>query len=344
MVWFIATILLATGNLNYSVLFGIVIIAALSEAMFGFADDAVLRSIVTEDKAFAAAQSVNQARRAIINLLGGPVGGLLYATLHWLPFGVTAGALLLLGTAAMLIKTNLSVVEETEGNTAPAETVSAEKQKVLLSQGIISVWKDLTGGFQLVFFDAVKRPIAIVSALMGFSSTLVMTLIIYKLIELHYTAFQISLVEVAAAIGMLVGASLSGILMNKISTGFLVIATLIVICLDFFAFALLPSYGFLFVWFAIYGLCMPIVSAPMLGYFYARTPSAMQGRSAAIMTVFGMGIGSFAPVVSGALVTAGHQIPGLFTGAILMAICVAVFCASAKVRGIGLPETWASQG
>lgn len=361
-VWLTATLLLATGNLTYPVLFVLVVIAALTEAMFGFADDAALRSIVTDDRAFASAQTVIQARRAIINLLGGPVGGLLYAALNWLPFGVTAGALALLGTTAMLIKTNLSAdagaeapscesaedVDElaekavAEGLAAAAGAVTPEEKKRSVSRGIISVWSDLTGGFRLVFFDAVKRPIALVSALMGFSSTLMMTLVIYRLIQLQYTAFQISLIEMAAAIGMFIGAPLSGVLMQRVPTGRLVIAALAVISLDFFAFALAPGYGFLFVWFAIYGLCMPIVSAPMLGYFYARTPQSMQGRSAAIMTVAGTGIGAFAPVVSGGLVAAGRQVPGLFAGAILMSICAIILLASPKVRGIGLPEAWAS--
>ncbi|MDO5723093.1 MAG: MFS transporter [Flaviflexus sp.] len=374
LVWLAATILLAIGQLTYPVLFSLVVIATLTEAMFGFADDAALRSIVTEDRAFASAQSVIQARRAIISLLGGPVGGLLYAAFSWLPFGVTAGALALLGTTAVLIKTNLSAdvgvtapasegaVEDNQaredecesdadelrdagavGSSSDAsEEVKAEEKKGSVSQGIVSVWKDLAEGFKLVFSDAVKRPIALVSAIMGFSSTLMMTLVIYRLIQLEYTAFQISLVEVAAAIGMFIGAPASGILMRKVPTGRLVIAILAVISFDFFAFALAPSYNFLFIWFAVYGLCMPIVSAPMLGYFYARTPQNMQGRSAAIMTVAGMGLAAFAPVVSGILVSSNKQIPGLLGGAILMSISALILLSSPKVRQIGLPEAWSS--
>lgn len=379
LVWLVATVLLATGSLTYPVLFALVVIAALTESLFGFADDAALRSIVTDDKEFASAQSVIQARRAIINLLGGPVGGLLYAAFTWLPFGVTAGALALLGTTAMAIKTNLSVQSDSgksaeragqaagaEGEPAAAVATggaeeelgtedrsaevgseglsgSAARSKRSIIGGIAAVWRDLAGGFRLVFFDAVKRPIALVSALMGFSSTLMMTLIIYRLIELGYTAFQISLVEVAAAVGMLIGAPLSGLLMQKVPTGRLTIITLAVIAADFFAFAVAPTYGFLFIWFPIYGLCMPIISAPMLGYFYARTPQAMQGRSAAIMTVAGMGLGAFAPAVSGALVAAGRQVPGLVAGATLMTLCALIFLASPRVRSIGLPGQWAEQ-
>ncbi|MDR6939698.1 hypothetical protein [Arcanobacterium hippocoleae] len=77
------------------------------------------------------------------------------------------------------------------------------------------------------------------------------------------------------------------------------------------------------------------MSAPMLGYFYARTPQEMQGRSA------GMGIGAFAPLVSAWLVAANQQISGFIGGGVLMGICAVIFLVSHKVRGIGLPETWA---
>ncbi|WP_353065473.1 hypothetical protein [Arcanobacterium hippocoleae] len=83
------------------------------------------------------------------------------------------------------------------------------------------------------------------------------------------------------------------------------------------------------------------MSAPMLGYFYERTPQEMQGRSAAIMTVAGMGIGAFAPLVSAWLVAANQQISGFIGGGVLMGICAVIFLLSHKVRGIGLPETWA---
>lgn len=358
-VWLAATVLLATGTLTYPVLFALVIIAAITEAMFGFADDAALRSIVTEDQAFASAQSVIQARRAVINLLGGPVGGLLYAAFAWLPFGVTAGALALLGACALMFHTDLRLSAAQEAAEAAGETEVGQAGEVAAeevagekgaeensgasrpAQGIAGVFSNIAAGFKLVFFDAVKRPIAIASALMGFATTLIMTLVVYQLIQAHYTAFQISLVEVAAAIGMFIGAPLSGIAVQKLPTGRLVIAVLTAMALTFLGLALVPTYYFMFLWFSLYGLCMPLVSAPMLGYFYARTPPEMQGRSAAIMTVAGMGIGSFAPLASGALAAGGSYATGYYLAAGLMGLCALLFAASTKVRAIGRPETWA---
>ncbi|XCB28908.1 hypothetical protein RQN30_06330 [Arcanobacterium hippocoleae] len=80
------------------------------------------------------------------------------------------------------------------------------------------------------------------------------------------------------------------------------------------------------------------MSAPMLGYFYARTPQEMQGRSAAIMTVAGMGIGAFAPLVSAWLVAANQQISGFIGGGVLMGICAVIFFSRIKCAELACPK------
>ncbi|WP_164505495.1 MULTISPECIES: MFS transporter [unclassified Actinobaculum] len=114
--WLALALLLVSGMLRLWHVFVIVVAIRVLDGLFGMADNAALRSIVTDDVAFTRAVSINQARNAVVRIGGGPLGGFLYGIVHALPFFVASVLLALLALLARLIRVDLRPPQPSEHN------------------------------------------------------------------------------------------------------------------------------------------------------------------------------------------------------------------------------------
>ena len=79
----------ATGSLTLPHLVVVALVAGVAAGAFNPAQLSAIRSVVATDD-LPTALSQNQARQHVASLLGGPLGGVLYAVTRWLPFAVDA--------------------------------------------------------------------------------------------------------------------------------------------------------------------------------------------------------------------------------------------------------------
>ena len=79
----------ATGSLTLPHLVVVALVAGVAAGAFNPAQLSAIRSVVATDD-LPTALSQNQARQHVASLLGGPLGGALYAVTRWLPFAVDA--------------------------------------------------------------------------------------------------------------------------------------------------------------------------------------------------------------------------------------------------------------
>ena len=97
----------ATGSLTLPHLVGVALVAGVAAGAFNPAQLSAIRSVVPTDD-LPTALSQNQARQHVASLLGGPLGGALYAVTRWLPFAVDAITFAVACATVSRVRTDLS--------------------------------------------------------------------------------------------------------------------------------------------------------------------------------------------------------------------------------------------
>lgn len=96
----------AIGRLSLPHLLVVALVTGIAAGAFNPAQTSAVRSVVsTEDLPTALSQ--NQARQHVASLLGGPLGGALYAVARWLPFAVGAISFAIACVTVSRVRTDL---------------------------------------------------------------------------------------------------------------------------------------------------------------------------------------------------------------------------------------------
>ncbi len=327
--WGLVSILQAFGVLTFTVLLACVVVGSATQALFGEADDAALRSVVDADD-YPSAQSVNQGREATIALLGGPLGGFLYTVSPWAPFAVSSAALIVLASSASNIRTDLS-----PHNSAAPRAPS--------NSGFLrSIASDVAAGFTTIWSDQPKRAIALAALVLNFGFTLAIVAVQLHLIGQGKNPVLISALASVLAGTTLVGAFMGSYASHRVTTGHLAIGSLAVMIAAVTGMAVVHTYPMLICWYALLGIATPVVNASMIGYFFASIPIELQGRTGSTLGVMTMGLAAGAPIVSGMAVRAGHVTLILWAASGILVSAFAVLAGNEHVRAIGSPEQWAT--
>ena len=97
----------ALGHLTLPHLVGVALVSGVAAGAFNPAQLSAIRSVVATDD-LPTALSQNQARQHVASLLGGPLGGALYAVTRWLPFAVDAITFAVACVTVSRVRTDLS--------------------------------------------------------------------------------------------------------------------------------------------------------------------------------------------------------------------------------------------
>ena len=360
-IWAIVALLVGFNGINYWLLFILVLGASATEGLFSTADDAALRSIVPNDADFGSAQSINQGRQATIMLAGGPLGGLFYGVATWSPFAITTALLALLALAAWSIKTDLhpraqrratvAASDVTEIDvatelvaavpTAETETTEGDSDNIAKLGMVRGIFADISEGLSLIWRSPTKRIVALSAMVVNTALTLIVTSVNLNLVQAGYSAFSIAILDSVFAVGMIVGSVLSSLMVKKFPTGHLLVAASFLVGVETMLLAIWHDYSILFLWFSLFGLLLPLLNAPASSYFFATTPSHIQGRASSAMTVLAMGTASFSPAIAGWCVHNGWTAVSIGIGAAGSFGMFIFFFASTAIRNIGKPDTWA---
>jgi len=349
--WLALALLLVSGMLRLWHVFVIVVAIRVLDGLFGMADNAALRSIVTDDVAFTRAVSINQARNAVVRIGGGPLGGFLYGIVHALPFFVASVLLALLALLARLIRLDLRPPQPKEHDESqdPGQlseqfsrgddrTASAVRPE---SGGQVRrVFTDIADGFRFIWNEPAMRASLLILMLVntGLASTL--NSASYHLIRSGYSAFQLSLMEALYAVLMIIGSALAGRFIQRLRAGRVLLVTFLVMFGISAASAVNHTYVALLIWLALFGLVFPFSASVMQGYAFSTTPGALQGRVNSVLAISELLLTAFVPAITGVLVQQGYTTPSFALGALIAGLAVLALLASRSLRTLGQPSQW----
>jgi MFS family permease len=278
-----------------------------------------VRAVVSQEE-LPTAYSQVQARQHIASLLGGPLGGALYAVRAWAPFLVDAVSYAVSVLTLSRIRTDLRPQPREGVPTRPVEQVK---------EGYRFIWKQ-------PFF----RTLLVWSAMSNLLVNACFFVVSMRLIRDHYAPAQIGLVSTCAGIGGILGALAAPYVINRLRTGTLtvVVAWMCVLPLVPLIWWATPVGACVSVFFLL--LLNPAGNAGIGSYRAALTPDDLQGRVGSAMGFVSMGVMPFAPLLGGLALTwlgGSGAVALLVIGTALGALVPTL---SRSIRSVPRPAEW----
>ncbi|MGF9762167.1 MFS transporter [Microvirga sp. 0TCS3.31] len=309
----------ATGSLTLPHLVGVALVAGVAAGAFNPAQLSAIRSVVpTEDLPTALSQ--NQARQHVASLLGGPLGGALYAVTRWLPFAVDAITFAVACATVSRVRTDLS---------APRR-----RREPLRRQ--------LAEGFRFIWVRPFFRTVMLWSSLTNLVTNAIFFVVLLRMIADGVPAAQIGLVSMAAGLGGLLGAALAPSLINRMPTGRLTVLIGWMCCLPLVPLTVSSS-----VWTACAStffllLLNPVGNAGISSYRMAVTPGHLQGRIGSTSQFASMSVMPLAPLLGGYLLEHQGGATAITALVVASALLAALLTSSRSIRSVPRPSEWAT--
>lgn len=311
-----------TGGLTLPHLLVVALLTGAAAGLFAPAELAAVRTVVASDD-LPTAMSQNQARTHVASLVGAPLGGLLYGMTRWLPFAADAVSFAVSWVLLGRIRTDLA---------APADRPRSRPRQ------------DLAAGFAFVASRPFFRVLIVWSALMNLVVNALFFAAVLRLIEGGFPAFQIGLVEAAAGLCGVLGATVAPWVIDRIATGRLTVAV---------AWSFVPLVVPLALWnqpavvaaaLALGMLLNPAGNAGIAAYRVAVTPPELLGRVQATAQFVSVSAIALAPVLAGALLAGLGGGPAVAVLGVLTAGVALIPTLSASVRSVPRPAAWQQSG
>ena len=343
------TLLALTDALTFTTLLLIDIALAARTGLFDIAGESALKQIVPAD-AMGRAQAANQGRDAMLQLAGGPLGGVLLAAGAWL-IGAAMAVLHLvaMATAWMLRRSapdEASRIPET-GATRGVDAADAAASDVGLAAAAVAVGKpnalrEVAEGFRWLFSRPDLRGVLFVATIvnLGFSTT--MTTVIYALQQSGHSTITIGLLATAGGVAMLLGALISPALVSRVRASIVIIGGLAVATIGVFGMIPAQEPWALMIVLGITVFFIPAVNAALMGYFMVATPTELLGRANSASAVLGMGAMPLAPLIAGFGLAAIGRENTLIAASVLCAISVLLAVSNRGLRALPAEAGWAS--
>jgi MFS family permease len=307
------------GALTMPHLFLVALGSGVVAGIFQPAQMAAIRTVVeTEDLPTAFSQ--NQARQHIASLLGGPLGGVLYAVRAWAPFAVDAVSFCVSCLTLSRIRTDLRPHPRAGAPTRPLQQVKE--------------------GYRFIWHQPFFRTLLIFSATSNLLVNACFMVVSLRLIRDHYAPAQIGLVSTFAGVGGILGALAAPYVIDRLRTGTLTVAVawMCVLPLVPLVWWATPLGACVSVFFLL--LLNPAGNAGIGSYRAAMTPDDLQGRVGSAMGFVSMGVMPFAPVLGGFALSAlggAGAISLLVVGCALGALVPTL---SRSIRAVPRPADW----
>jgi MFS family permease len=309
----------ALGVLTVPHLAAVALVTGLARGVFAPAQMAAIRSVVpTEDLPTAFSQ--NQARQHVASLLGGPLGGVLYAARAWAPFAVDTLSYLVSCLTLSRIRTDLRPHPREGAPTRPLRQVKE--------------------GYQFIWSSPFIRTLMVRATISNLVVNACFFVVSLRMIRSGVPAAQIGLVSTAAGIGGIVGALAAPYIIDRMRTG-----TLTVVVSWMCVLPLLPLVFWSAPWAAsvsVFTLLLlnPAGNAGIGAYRAAITPDQLQGRVGSALNFVGLGLLPLAPVL-------GAFLLGALGGTVAIAALIAATAVSAliptlsrHIRSVPRPSEW----
>ena len=309
----------ATGSLTLPHLVVVALVAGVAAGAFNPAQLSAIRSVVATDD-LPTALSQNQARQHVASLLGGPLGGALYAVTRWLPFAVDAITFAVACATVSRVRTDLS---------APHR-----RREPLLQQ--------LGEGFRFIWRRPFFRTLTVWSALTNLVTNAIFFVVLLRMITEGVPAAQIGLVSMAAGLGGILGSVLAPSLIHRMPTGRLTVLIGWMCCLPLVPLTVSSS-----VWTACASiffllLLSPVANAGISSYRMAVTPAHLQGRIGSTSQFASMSVMPLAPLLGGYLLEHQGGTTAITALVVASALLAVLLTSSRSIRSVPRPSEWAT--
>ena len=307
----------AVGALTLPHLVGVALVSGIAAGAFNPAQVSAIRSVVsTEDLPTALSQ--NQARQHVASLVGGPLGGLLYAVTRWLPFAVDAISFAIACVTVSRVRTDLS---------AP------HRQHVPLR-------RQLTEGFGFMWARPFFRALLVWASLANLVTNAIFFVVILRMVQEGVPAAQIGLVSTAAGVGGILGAAIAPTLIDRLPTGRLTVLIGWACCLPLVPLTMSAS-----VWTAcactfLLLVLNPVGNAGISSYRMAVTPAHLQGRIGSTSQFTSMSVMPLAPLLGGYLLEHQGGTTAVTALVVASALLAALLTSSRSIRSVPRPSEW----
>ena len=335
------TVLWATGALTFAVLLVLDVLLAARSALFDVAGESALKEVVPAP-AMGRAQAANQAREAVLQLAGGPLGGALLVAGGWLVGAVMAACHGIAALTAALIPrlpappaptvlaTEATVAAEAEATTHEEETDAAAAPPAAARNAA----REIREGIVWLFSRVDLRGVLLVMTIVNLGINAALTTVVYALQQDGQSPAVIGWLSAGMGVAMLLGAVFSGALVTRVGAGALMGAGLLVLTAGAAATALVTD--------PLPIVLIPAINASMMGYFMVATPSAMLGRANSATMLFGMGATPLPPLIAGVgLATIGREATILVSAA-LCGIAAVLALTNRSLRSLPAEAGWAA--
>jgi MFS family permease len=310
------------GALTVPHLAVVALLTGVAQGVFQPAQIGAIRAVVS-DEDLPTAFSQNQARQHIASLLGGPLGGLLYAVRAWAPFLVDAV------TYAVSCFTLSRLRSDLRPKPRQGAPVSATEQ--------------VKEGFRFVWHQPFFRTLLLWSGMCNLLVNACFFVVTMRLIREGYPPAQIGLVSTAAGIGGILGALAAPSIIDRTRTGVLTVgvAWMCVLPLLPLVWWSTPLAACTSVFFLL--LLNPAGNAGIGSYRAAMTPDDLQGRVGSAMAFVSMGVMPFAPLVGGWMLSDLGGSPAIALLVCATAIGALVPTLSRTIRSVPRPSQWRAE-
>lgn len=308
----------ASGHLALPHLIGVALVAGVAAGVFNPAQTSAIRSVVTTEE-LPTALSQNQARQHVASLLGGPLGGALYAVTRWLPFAVDALSFAIACVTVSRVRTDLS---------APRRR--REPLRRQLAEGFRFMWRR-------PFF----RTLLAWASLTNLVTNAIFFVVVLRMVQDGVPAAQIGLVSTAAGVGGIIGAVLAPSLIHRMPTGRLTVLIGWMCCLPLVPLTLSSS-----VWTACAStffllLLNPVGNAGISSYRMAVTPDHLQGRVGSTSQFVSMSVMPLSPLLGGWLLDHHGGTVAITSLVVATALLAVLLTSSRSIRSVPRPSEWA---
>ena len=313
----------ALGSLTVPHLAAVALLTGIAQGVFQPAQMAAIRRVVTTDE-LPTAFSQNQARQHVASLLGGPLGGLLYAVRAWAPFAVDAISYCISCLTLSRIRTDLRP-QPREG--APTRPIHQVKE-----------------GYRFIRRQPFFRTLMIWAALNNLVINACFFVVMMRLVREGVEPARIGLVSTAAGIGGILGALAAPYVIDRLRTGALTVLVGWMCVLP-----LIPLMWWSTTWAAgasVFTILLinPAGNAGIGAYRAAMTPDDLQGRVGSALSFVTMAGLPLAPLLGGFLLGAfdgSTAIAGLVAASVLTAL-IPTF--SRSMNSVPRPADWPRPG
>jgi MFS family permease len=307
----------ALDALTLAHLIAVGLITGATDAFIGPAASASVRTVVPQEQ-LPIAYTRLQARQHAADLVGPPLGGVLFSLARALPFVVDAISYAIYAAATTLLRTPLPAPD------GPRRTLR----------------KDVVEGLRFVWQHTVIRSIMLWAGIANFAWAYVFVTITLRLIRAGVHPAAIGLVDTIGAAAGLLGAALAPALVRRMPSGLLTIATGLVFAVLVVPMAATTNVFVIGTLFALVTLLLPANNSGISAYLSTATPDRLQARMHSAAGFIANGLSPLAPALAGIFIGTLGGSTAVLIGAAVSAASLVPLLVTREVRTLGRPATW----